>query len=329
PTSALAQSLAAVRRSLAQAGAERDVVLLHEWIAPINQPVYFHEFVAHAAEHGLQFLTEAEFSARVPPGVAGDAGEQVRRLSSDPIEREQMLDFVRGTQFRRTILCRASVPLDRALRPARLMPLFITSQATPATATADLRPAVVERFVAANGATLSVDHPLSKAALRHLCGSWPQAIGFEALADTAGAVIPPEHWDPQPERDLITMAATLLQAFCYSTRLVALHSEAPQLVGVAGDRPTAVAYARAMARTGNEVANLYHDEIAVDPLMHYLLPQLDGSRTRAELLEGLLRLLVRGAVQLDITPGDDPLQVAAAELDAALERLAQQAFLIA
>jgi SAM-dependent methyltransferase len=324
----LSHAIATVRRSLEQAGAERDIVLLHEWLAPVNEPVYFHEFVAHAARHGLQFLTEAEFSARVPPGVASGAAEGARRLSDDLVEREQMVDFVRDTQFRRSILCRAEAPLDRALRPARLMKLFAASQADPLSPAADLRPGVVERFRAANGATLSVDHALSKAALRHMCAIWPKAIVFGDLVEVAGAELPPESWDVEPERDLITLAATLLQAFCYSTRLVSLHTYAPHVAAAAGAFPHAAAIARVLARTGSDVPNVYHDEIALDPLMHYLLPQLDGTRDCATLIEGLLRLVARGAVHIESGPNDDILQVAAAELDGALNRLALSGLLI-
>ena len=38
-----------------------DETLFHDELAAINEPVYFHEFAAHAARHGLQYLAEADF----------------------------------------------------------------------------------------------------------------------------------------------------------------------------------------------------------------------------------------------------------------------------
>ena len=41
--------------------ARSDATLLHDELAEVNDAVYFHEFAAHAARHGLQYLAEADF----------------------------------------------------------------------------------------------------------------------------------------------------------------------------------------------------------------------------------------------------------------------------
>ena len=38
-----------------------DETLFHDELAEVNEPVYFHEFAAHAARYGLQYLAEADF----------------------------------------------------------------------------------------------------------------------------------------------------------------------------------------------------------------------------------------------------------------------------
>jgi hypothetical protein len=38
---------------------ESDALLYHDELAPLSTPFYFHEFIEHAAAHGLQFLSEA------------------------------------------------------------------------------------------------------------------------------------------------------------------------------------------------------------------------------------------------------------------------------
>ena len=38
-----------------------DETLFHDELAAVNEPVYFHEFVSHAASCGLQYLAEADF----------------------------------------------------------------------------------------------------------------------------------------------------------------------------------------------------------------------------------------------------------------------------
>lgn len=86
-----------------------DDSLFHDDLAPINDPVWFRDFAAHAARHGLQYLGEADSRSTFDPPK-----------DADPIEHEQHVDFVQLRAFRQSLLCHAEVPLDRAIGPARM-----------------------------------------------------------------------------------------------------------------------------------------------------------------------------------------------------------------
>lgn len=86
-----------------------DDLLFHDLLAPVNHPVYFHEFLEHAAAHSLQYLGDAD-----PHEMFSPAG----KLAG--LEGEQYLDFARQRQFRQTLLCRAEVALRRVVTPSRL-----------------------------------------------------------------------------------------------------------------------------------------------------------------------------------------------------------------
>jgi hypothetical protein len=106
----------AIMRRHAERLLERsDETLFHDELAVVNEPVYFHEFAAHAARQGLQYLAEADFF-EMQTGVLPDevAGELL--AVEDPIRREQYLDFLKGRIFRQTLLCRAELALDRSPR---------------------------------------------------------------------------------------------------------------------------------------------------------------------------------------------------------------------
>ena len=100
--------LAAARKFPEAAGIPDDV-LFHDDLAPVNQPVWFHEFASHAARHKLQYLGEAD-----PHEMFDEAG----RLQD--LEGEQRLDFRKQRSFRQTLLCRAEVPLQRNARAAQM-----------------------------------------------------------------------------------------------------------------------------------------------------------------------------------------------------------------
>jgi SAM-dependent methyltransferase len=86
--------------------AEPDDLLFHDDLAPVSDPVWFRDFAAHAAAHGLQYL-----------GNAGPA----------PYFRddEQFDDFIHMRAFRQSLLCRAGFELRKP--DAALMPQFLFS----------------------------------------------------------------------------------------------------------------------------------------------------------------------------------------------------------
>src|SRR5205085_10027152 len=103
----------ALLRSELQRFSSRDAgFLFHDDLASINDPCWFHEFVAHAGSHGLQFLCEAELVATSYFGLS-DAARRVLE-SLDPVVREQYLDFAKCRRFRQTLVCRDDLQIDRA-----------------------------------------------------------------------------------------------------------------------------------------------------------------------------------------------------------------------
>src|SRR5262249_5927135 len=95
-----------------------DDYLYHEHLDQGNHPVYFHEFVAHAAAHGLQYLWEAhvgELGTTLRPEVR----EAIRGLSDDLVVQQQYIDFLIHNRFRCSLLCHGAVELDRTIPPER------------------------------------------------------------------------------------------------------------------------------------------------------------------------------------------------------------------
>jgi methyltransferase-like protein/trans-aconitate methyltransferase len=84
-----------------------DDSLFHDDLAPINDPVWFREFAAHAQRHGLQYLGEADSHKTFDPAMPLVPAAEV-------IEREQYVDFLKLRRFRQTLLCREQIALDRA-----------------------------------------------------------------------------------------------------------------------------------------------------------------------------------------------------------------------
>jgi cyclopropane fatty-acyl-phospholipid synthase-like methyltransferase len=283
-----------------------DALLFHDDLAEISTPYYFHEFVEHAAAHGLQFLCEADLSESRMEGVPASAGELFATVADDPLAREQYMDFFKNRTFRRTLLCRAEVEVRRALDDVQLERLAVSSPARPAEAEEaekEEREGDRETFVTPEGHTVSTSEPLVLAALHALAGAWPAALRFRELLEGSLQTI-----DVPPELAAARLRAVLLEA--YVARVVNLHSEPPPVSARAGERPCASPLARAQCAAGlPAVCTLLHVNARLEgELEPRLLELLDGTRDRQALAgelssterqveEGLARLASLGLLQ--------------------------------
>ncbi len=297
----------------------------HDDLAEVNDPVYFHEFAAHAGRHGLQFLAEADLSYMqdriYPPEVTG----RLRALAAADYERkEQYLDFVKARRFRQTLLCRAETTVDREPPPGRVAAFALASPARPASEAPDLGPGVVEEFRGPSGGVMRTDLPLAKAAMLVLGEAWPRRLPFAELLVLAAARLA----DPgEADADHTAALARVLLATAWSG-LVGLHVHVPRLAGKAGERPLASPLARRQLLSGDKAVTLLHTTVTVsDEVSRRLLLLLDGTRDRTALRDAL-------AEQMDVRPGTPDeraafLAAVSRQIDQCLERAAALGLLIA
>jgi SAM-dependent methyltransferase/methyltransferase-like protein len=266
-------------------------ILLHDILEENNHPVYFWQFHDHASRHGLQYLVESNFSMVVPNDLSDAAKAQIRASSRSGIDVEQYIDFYRGRLFRQTLLCHQDIQLDRTLRLARLRGLSIASLTNEVEPT-DLASGVVAHFQAGDGATLSVDAPISKAALLNLHECWPAALSFEQLLDSAGSRLAEMGIDPgDREEAAAILAADLFAALSYSNNLIHLFLSPPPIAATLSARPYASSLARLQAITAEIVTTLFHENTYADRRARLLLTLLDGTRDSAALREAYARLI--------------------------------------
>ncbi len=283
--------------------------LFHDDLADCNHALYFHEFVAEARRHGLEYLGEADFLEMQDHIYAEPIPEVLQRLAQgDVICKEQYLDFIKGRPFRQTLLCREGTVLERPARPERIMPLYVASSASTVSSTPDLRPGVFEEFRGPRGAALRTDDPQAKSALLRLREIWPLSMHFsELLAEAGGSAS--------------ILAEMLLRA--YSGGLLEVYTLPSLFTVKVGERPAASPLARWQAQDAEIVTTLRHTSAELEDVVdRYLILLLDGTRDRAALL-GALQSFLRSPA---ITGAEG---VTAESLEGRLERLARQALLIA
>ncbi len=258
-----------------------DEALFHDELSSVSAPLLFTDFIEHAASHGLQFLSEAEYLLPVSRALTDEVREQLRPLEANRVLLEQYLDFMEGRRFRQTLLCRKG--LGERLEGGRLDRLWVNCRAAPANNQPSLTETAPLEFFGLKNSSLRATTPATKAALLELSSRRGEAMPFpELLAAT---------------RDRLSREGLVIDAdFDSAMRLYLCRACLPGLVEFSwGRRPYSVSvparpYAHPLARWV-----LSHDAPSVlsytgrfvevnGTLGRHLLSLLDGTRDHAALV---------------------------------------------
>src|SRR5262249_50663534 len=150
-----------------------DTYFRHDSLEEINDPLYFHQFIAQAERHELQYLAEAEFSSMLASNYASPIDETLNRLGRDIVEMEQYMDFLRNRMLRQPLLCHRRIRLERSLGPWSLANLRCAAFVRSTAAQLELPNNTVTAFRGTNNRTISTSQPVVKAALACLAELWP------------------------------------------------------------------------------------------------------------------------------------------------------------
>lgn len=315
---------------------ERDAYLLHDHLEQDNFPVYFHEFAEHAGDHHLQYLCDAELPSDFAQGFPDGVAEQIGQVAASLVELQQYMDFARYRMFRRSLLVHADVEITRALRPDRLTSLYFASPAVPESPEPKLSTVTIERFRSRKGISLTIDHPLSKAAFLTLVRRWPEALRFDELIRAAAGLLRAESPDgmiPLSDQDAGQVALTLLRGLTSSEELVEIGVMAPQLVTVPGPRPVGFRWARhQLATEGLLVTNMRHERVRLEPLEGEVLRLCDGAHDHAAMLAALEPPVRRGEIVFEkegapVADKDEAAAMLPAAVTARLRTLARASLL--
>jgi methyltransferase-like protein len=309
-----------------------DAHLFHDDLAEINAPVYFWQFMEHAGRHRLQFLAEADYLDMQHREFSPNVVLMLESLGDDILTKEQYADFLKCRRFRQTLLCRAEVELNRDPNPETLKDMFLASPLRPVSADADVNSRSVVAFRGMKESSLETDQPVIKAAVLHLGTIWPEAVDINTLLNAIRTQITPDVDDSSDDERRILLSKVLLDA--YGAGTVELHSMKPRFVREISEYPRASLLSRMQLNYGTVITTERHVNIQLeDQLGRRLLQLLDGTRSRADLLEELRGLIEKGEISLG--NGSDPqesqrlLDGLPEGLDGILAFLAKHAVLVA
>jgi methyltransferase-like protein len=199
-------------------------------------------------------------------------------------ETEQYMDFFTLRPFRRSLLVQAEAQPDLDIDLDRLRGFRCYADLEPAEAP-ELTRVLPQTYRMAGGAAFTLEHPLTKDLVGRLAAVYPNALSLTDLLEGA--------------RESVTRAggqahsgdagACLSEVFSlYCSGGLGLSRRPEVWFNGVNERPHASPLARAQAAAGEgHAATVRHRVLALDPLSTHLLTLLDGTRSRASLIEAL------------------------------------------
>lgn len=313
---------------------KNDGAIFHDDLAEVNSPLYFYQFISKAAEHGLQFLSEAEYFYTPEHIFRPEVSRELQRMEEDDIiGKEQYVDFLEARSFRQTLLCHHEIKLDRHLKTETVHQFYIRADIRSVSAQVDLESEAIEEFRGPKDCAISTSFPLAKAAMTHLGSIYPHSIRFDDLVTRAYqrlSVTPQgDVGTSQYSEEANALGDVILKA--YGAGVVELHLHEPSFTVTPGERPIASPLARLQAQEGAMVSSLlYHSVKFEDTLGRKLLTLLDGTRNRQQLLQELIELVDAASTEPAVGSVDERMrETLAGQLDEKLKELGRLGFMIA
>jgi predicted O-methyltransferase YrrM len=323
--SILAKALADFR---AEGTNARDYYVLHEHLETFNTPCYFLEFGRRAEPYRLSYLGDAHphlmFAVNYGDKVAVPL---LKECGHSQILIEQYLDFVVNRTFRQSLLVHAergpqiSYNLDRS----RFGGLHFAAWLPPVGFETRLDDSNQEYGV--EGRTLFTQDPGVKVAADALTARSPWTMSRRELLDTVHARLDAAGVEAAGDQE--SKIDDLLEALII--RGLARYRVDPVLPEPTGSRLRVHEPTRRLAelvRDDNDahVFNIWHEGVFLPPVDRHLLPLLDGTRDRDELVAELLTLLRRDVIRFHrdgrhLTEEAELREAAAEYIDATPERL--------
>lgn len=321
-----------LKQELELLGKHADAYLYHEHLEENNHPMFFYEFMEMAREHNLQFLSESNLASMVTSNLPKKAAEALTKLTTDVHHRSQYTDFVTNRMFRQTLLCHSSAKIDRhinndKLEGARFAGAFTLNDPKLA---GDLGGDVEITFKCSNGRGLTTKNVALKALLFALTDSWPTSLSIEELCakvDTQlqGLVVVGEAESPAVETLVNVNIMQMLVRGDIEFKYIA-----DRFVGTLSDHPRVSELSRLQAKQKSVLTTQRHTMISPDALTQIVIPELDGTNTKADLVKHMTKLTEEGILKVNIKGGGkaDFAAVHGAAIDKVLEQLRKSAILI-
>ena len=265
----------------------RGELIIHDELGDVNQPFYFHEFMSGAERFDLQFLSEAEYFSDKYTSFDREAVKVLDQFSDDEIvRREQYFDFLKNRRFRQTLVCHKNAHIKRKVVEDFFDDVQIVCDLQAESEKPDFAPQKIEKFAKPGKDGASLDHPLTKAALFHLCEIFPRSVSFAELAAKAENILKINLGEDFAitQADLEILKDILLKIF--GSEFVNFFLFQPQIAANVSEKPKADVFIRWLAQNSDMlITRRLRTKKIEDEFVRNLITLCDGENTREDMIK--------------------------------------------
>jgi methyltransferase-like protein/2-polyprenyl-3-methyl-5-hydroxy-6-metoxy-1,4-benzoquinol methylase len=280
-----------------------DNYLGHDYLEEDNNAVYFHQFIERAHADGLRYLANSDLASMFPLNLPGNARDALVKIP--PIRQQQYIDFISNRGFRSTLLCHRDVDVDWNIQPEVLkkFQLSLATRPEPFESSYDASKPLVIRM---GTSTLTLQSPLSMAALDSLCDAWPRSMTIDELRMAsiqrlAANSVAAESFEYVSSDDVAQSVGNIFLA-----GLIDFCVHPTQVANRVSNRPLASPLARLQAEASDTVTNQRHENVSLDEFNRYLIALLDSHHDLDSLTERMQAAIASGELRLPQPPKRTP-----------------------
>ncbi|MEP6945944.1 MAG: class I SAM-dependent methyltransferase, partial [Acidobacteriota bacterium] len=259
-----------------------DQNIYHDDLSELNQPFYFRDFATMLGSSGLQFISEADAVSSHPGKLSPKAQQVLRSTGDDLLRREQIIDLITCRRFRCSIVCRENIELKQSATACSAKGILISSRIESTADATEIASAAGVNFIGSDGTSVTIDHPLTKAALVHLGRVYSRRVSFRDLIGEAAKFL----GMIEPDAGDVARTENILDQFYYAG-LISLHRYQPKFVDTVSDEPEASRFARWQLKNGSQsVTSLAGPNLVPgNSVTRAFLSLLDGQHNQAEVMK--------------------------------------------
>lgn len=277
---------------------QSDHYLRHDHLEEENKQFYFSEFMNEAYKYQLQYLSDCSLSSMYVGNLPKNAAEKLQGIN-DIVRTEQYMDFITNRRFRSTLLCHASVKLNRALNNNDIKKFAMTLTVTPEKPLKDVKLDSNEsiKFFLNNStdANIATSSPALKAILYSFAENTNNPITFDMVVDQSVAKLGAS-FKSQIEAELLNNAMNIV-----IKGYMNIYSHPGNLEKIKTDKPcvSKIAMYQVTKTNHNWVTNNLHSPVAINALDKYALQHLNGKNNKEAVVNLLLKDAKEGKISLN------------------------------